>query len=132
MHAVGGIKRPRGARLAIPVSGNILGVKPTALGIPKGLRAAAIKSSTPKRALRIANIKRSGNQGLFVGRGGRLNLIYTMPPQAQIRPTVPFYSDFNDLIRREARLPLPGCDEAGNGDEAVKRVSATPLTYRSI
>jgi hypothetical protein len=89
------------------VVGNILGVKPTASGIPKGQRAAAVISSTPKRALRIANIKRSGNQGLFVGRGGRLNLIYTMPPQANIKPTVPFYSDFNDLIRREARLRFP-------------------------
>ena len=64
-------------------------------------------ASTPKRALRIATVKRSGNQGIFIGRGGRLNLIYVMLRQAQIKKTVPFYEDFYDIIRREARLNFP-------------------------
>lgn len=107
LHAKGGVKTPKGARLAIPVAGNILGVQPTARGVPKNLRAGAIVAATPKRALRIATVKRSGNQGIFIGRGGRLNLIYVLTRQAQIKKSVPFYEDFYDLIRREARLNFP-------------------------
>jgi hypothetical protein len=107
LHAKGGMKTPKGARLAVPIAGNILGVQPTASGVPKNLRAKALVASTPKRALRIATIKRSGNQGIFIGRGGRLNLIYALTRQAQIKKTVPFYEDWNDLIRRDTRLNFP-------------------------
>jgi hypothetical protein len=108
LHAKGGMKTARGARLAIPIAGNILGVQPTASGVPKNLRAKALVASTPKRALRITALRGSGNQGIFIGRGGRLNLIYVLTRQAQIKKTVPFYEDFYDLIRRDARLNFPG------------------------
>jgi len=105
MHAVGGVKVPKGAYLPIPAKDNILGVTLGARGItPSSLKPAAVVSSTSKRALRIARIKRSGNMGIFVGRGGRLNLIYVLLRRATIKPTVPFYQDWADIIRREARL----------------------------
>jgi hypothetical protein len=116
LHAKGGVKTPKRAHLAIPIAGNILGIAPGARGVPKNLRAGTIVASTPKRALRIATVKRSGNQGIFVGRGGRLNLIYVLTRQAQIKKTVPFYEDFYDMIRRDARLNFPS---------AMRRAMAT-------
>lgn len=106
LHAKGGVKTPRKSHLAVPVPNNVLGVRPTASGIPRNLRPAAIVQNTPKRALRIVQMK-NGRMGIFVGQGGRLNLIYTLLPRAEIKPTVPFYEDFYDIIRREARLNFP-------------------------
>jgi hypothetical protein len=99
LHAKGGVKTPKRAHLAIPIAGNILGIAPGARGVPKNLRAGAIVASTPKRALRIATVKRSGNQGIFIGRGGRLNLIYVLTRQAQIKKTVPRPRGLPSLVR---------------------------------
>ena len=38
LHAKGGVKTPKGAHLAVPIAGNILGIQPTAHGVPKNLQ----------------------------------------------------------------------------------------------
>lgn len=91
-HARSGVKKPRGLRLAIPVKGR---VTYTQHGVKKAQRPRALIDSTPKRALRITP------KGIFVGQGGRLHLMYSFSPQAQIKHDVNFIEDFNDAIRQE-------------------------------
>ena len=57
---------------------------------------------TPKRALRITR------KGIFVGENGRLKLKYVFAPAAQISKDVPFYEDFERVMRQEIAAAFPG------------------------
>jgi len=85
-HAYGGTKRPLRQHLSIP---NAAWVKYTASGVSSRQRPKNLIASTSKRALRIIPGK-----GIFVGKGGRLNLRYSFKASAQIRQDVPFVVDF--------------------------------------
>lgn len=92
-HAKGGTKLAR-SRLAIPVPGSVTyGVH----GIPKRQRPRGLIERTPKRAIRITA------RGIFVGQGGRLHLKYSFKPSAAIRKDVPFYEDFEFVMRAAVR-----------------------------
>ena len=85
-HAKGGVKRPRGRNLAIPLKA---WVQRTSQGaVRKDMSPKAIIARTPKRALRITN------RGIFVGEGGRLHLRYSLKGQALQPPDVPFEKEF--------------------------------------
>ena len=94
LHDTGGTKTAKG-RLAIPPQGM---VKRGSSGVRKGQRPHAIVMSTPKRALRITS------KGIFVGKGGRLQLMYAFAPSASIKADVPFEKDFLELMTLELRL----------------------------
>jgi hypothetical protein len=98
-HAQGGIKRPiKASRLAIPVSG---WVRYTATGIDKDQLPRAIMAYTPKRALRVTR------DGLFVGQGGRLHMLYSFKDQAAIRKDVPFQEHFNQQMVKNVTELFP-------------------------
>jgi hypothetical protein len=97
LHAHGGTKLSR-KRLAIPQKGRIVF---TSQGPRKSQTPKAIVANTPKRALRITS------KGIFVGQGGRLNLMYSFAPSAQIRADVPFEEDFAATMRVELRTSFP-------------------------
>jgi hypothetical protein len=67
------------------------------------MRPKELVESTPKRALRIIPGK-----GIFVGKGGRLNLRYSFKPSATIRPDVPFEQDFRRYMidKIEEQFPI--------------------------
>jgi len=94
LHAKGGIKTPRGRNLALPLPGSVTyGPR----GIPLRQRPKGIIARTPKRALRIT----AG--GIFVGEHGRLRLKYSFKPSAAIKADVPFYQDFEYVMRESLR-----------------------------
>ncbi len=97
-HADGGVKKPIGRRLAVPLAGT---VRRGARGVAKGERPRAIIDATPKRALRVTK------RGIFVGAGGRLHMRYAFTPTAQIKPDVPFREDFERAMRGEVRRQFP-------------------------
>jgi hypothetical protein len=97
LHARGGTKGSRG-RLAIPAKGRIVF---TSSGPRKSQTPRAIVANTPKRALRITP------KGIFVGKGGRLNLMYSFATSARILPDVPFEKDFETTMRVELRTSFP-------------------------
>jgi len=99
-HADGGTKTPRGSHLAIPPQGAITAQRGTH-GVRKALRPAAIIASTPKRALRVTP------GGIFVGKGGRLNLMYAFKSSAQQPKDVPFREDFEIAMRNDVRTSFP-------------------------
>lgn len=101
LHDTGGTKTAK-SRLAIPPEGM---VKRGSSGVRKGQRPHAIVLSTPKRALRITS------KGIFVGKGGRLQLMYAFAPSAKIEADVPFEKDFLEMMTLELRLSFPAAVE---------------------
>lgn len=92
-HAKGGTK-PSRKRLAIPLPGSVrYGVH----GIPARQRPKGVIARTPARALRITQ------RGIFVGKGGRLHLKYSFKPSATQPKDVPFYEDFEFVMRAAVR-----------------------------
>lgn len=88
-HALGGTKTPKRTVLDIPIQSRV------ALGA-RGKRpwASTVVKRTPKRALRILP------KGIFVGEGGRLNLVYAFKGSARLSKRFPFYDDFRKGSRR--------------------------------
>lgn len=97
-HARGGIKKPRGTHLAIPIKGR---VPVTAHGVAPQWRPRAFVAGIPPRALRITD------RGIFVGVGGRLHLIYVLTTQARIKKDVDFVKDFTFTMSQEMKRNLP-------------------------
>src|ERR1019366_2978797 len=98
LHAFGGTKTPRIAHLAIPVSGKLVrGMR----GIAKGQRPKALIASTPKRALRILP------SGIFIGEGGKLNLMYSFKTSVMQPKDVPFAQDFARVMVAKVNDALP-------------------------
>jgi hypothetical protein len=98
LHAFGGVKSPRIAHLAIPVSGQLVrGMK----GIAKEQRPKALIASTPKRALRVTP------RGIFIGSGGSLELFYVFKTVVKIPEDVPFEEDFRRVMTNRMSTDLP-------------------------
>ncbi|MBN9430829.1 MAG: hypothetical protein J0I45_00145 [Bosea sp.] len=97
LHAKGGTKQAK-KRLAIPATG---AVKRTAKGVRKDQTPRAIIANTPKRALRVLPA------GIFVGKQGRLHLVYSFKPSAHVNSDVPFYDSFDRAMRFEMRRQFP-------------------------
>jgi hypothetical protein len=97
MHADGGTKIPKN-KLAIPPTG---AVKRTATGVSKNQTPRAIIDRTPKRALRVTR------KGIFVGKGGRLHLIYAFKSSAHQGADVPFRGDFETAMVEGTRNSFP-------------------------
>jgi len=97
LHDVGGTKRAKG-RLAIPPTGV---VTRTSSGVRKNQRPHAIVVNTPARALRITA------KGIFVGKGGRLQLMYAFKSSASQPADVPFDEDFRRAMTVELRTSFP-------------------------
>jgi hypothetical protein len=102
LHDAGGGKTAKG-KFAIPVTGSI---KRTAKGVPKNKRPAVIIANTPKRALRITD------RGLFVGKGGRLKMLYAFRTSTSQPADVPFEQDFRDAMTVELRTSFPAAISA--------------------
>ena len=96
-HAIGGTKSPKGAHFAIP-EGDI---KRGSSGVRKASRPAALIARTPKRSLRITP------RGIFVGKGGRLQLKYVLKSSTPQPADVPFYSDFRAAMSDGVRTAFP-------------------------
>ena len=97
--AMGGVKSPkRGGRLAIPTQ-----------RVQRGGSGAIRKNQTP-RGLNPKNVVIKDNL-LFVrvgrGKNKKLQLAYKLRPNAKVKPTVPFYSDFQRLLRGEVYKSFP-------------------------
>lgn len=97
-HARGGVKRPKGTHLAIPVAGRI---PMTDHGVASGFRPKDLISGVPAKALRVTP------SGIFVGIGGRLHLFYVFTKSATIKKDVNFVEDFTYAMSQEARRNLP-------------------------
>lgn len=97
LHAKGGTKNAKG-RLAIPATG---AVRRTGKGVLKSQKPRSIIDSTPKRALRVLPA------GIFVGKGGRLHLVYSFKKSAHVNSDVPFYDGFDRSMRAQMRLLFP-------------------------
>jgi hypothetical protein len=96
-HARGGTKTAKGAHLAIPSSEIPVGSH----GVTKSNRPAALIARTPKRALRITP------RGIFVGKGGRLHLKYTLRRSVPVPADTPFYEDFRVAVTNGMRTAFP-------------------------
>lgn len=96
-HARGGVKKPRGTHLAIPVKGRI---PTTPNGVPAAFRPRALIDGVPSRALRITP------KGIFVGFGGRIHLFYVFATSARIKKDVNFIEDFTYSMSQEMRRNL--------------------------
>lgn len=97
LHTFGGSKSARRGNLAIPPQGSKPRDTRGASGVRKSLRPGALIASTPKRALRITS------RGIFIGAGGRLNLMYAFRRTAAQPADVPFEEDFEERMRYEVR-----------------------------
>jgi hypothetical protein len=95
-HDVGGSKSPKGAHLAVPID-----IPLGSSGVRKSDRPAALIAKTPARALRITN------RGIFVGKGGRLQLKYALRRSIPIPADVPFESDFRTAMINGVRTAFP-------------------------
>lgn len=95
-HAQRGIKRARGM-LAVP---NAARIKRTASGFKP--RPKALDAKVPKRALRVIKGK-----GIFEGKGGRLHLLYSFAPSANIDKRFRFYEDFEAVSRTAIAREFP-------------------------
>lgn len=99
LHAKGGTRSAHSRRLAIPPSGTAQ--RKAGGAIKAGALPKALIAKTPKRALRITP------KGIFVGEGGRLRLKYVFKPSASIDKDVPFYEDFQRVMREEVAATFP-------------------------
>jgi hypothetical protein len=97
LHDSGGDKTAKG-RFAIPVTGAIAR---TSKGVAKSKKPHALVMNTPKRALRITD------KGIFVGKGGRLQLMYAFKARTGQPADVPFDKDFRDAMTAELRTSFP-------------------------
>jgi hypothetical protein len=97
LHDKGGTKIGK-RRLAIPPQGS---VTRTSSGVRKSQRPAAIIASTPRRALRITAT------GIFVGKGGRLHLKFSLLPNAKQPADVPFAEDFRFMMTKLVAASFP-------------------------
>lgn len=97
LHDKGGTKQARG-RLAIP---NPAYIKRFAKGVRAGDRPRELINRTPKRALRITPF------GIFIGKAGRLHLMYTFKRSARIKSRVPFTADFKTSMHAKLRDAFP-------------------------
>jgi hypothetical protein len=97
LHDTGGDKAAKG-RFAIPVTGSIAR---TAKGVAKSKKPHALVLNTPKRALRITQ------KGIFVGKGGKLQLMYAFKTNTDQPADVPFDQDFRDAMSIELRTSFP-------------------------
>lgn len=95
-HAEGGTKTASG-RLAIP---NRARVRLHARG--KKPWARELDKIVPKRALRVTS------KGIFVGEGGRLNLMFSFANSAQLDQRFDFYQDFSRVSLKGLRVRFPG------------------------
>jgi hypothetical protein len=99
LHADGGTISPKSAaRLTIPPEGLF---KRGPHGVPPAKRAKAIIANTPKRALRVTN------RGIFVGKKGKLHLMYVFKQRAVQPKDVLFREDFNYSMRADVRTSFP-------------------------
>ncbi|HLH95028.1 MAG TPA: hypothetical protein VKW08_07910 [Xanthobacteraceae bacterium] len=98
LHDAGGTKQARG-RLAIPPPGAVSRMASGA--VRKNQKPHAIVVNTPKRALRITP------KGIYVGKGGRLHLMYAFAPRANQPADVPFEADFRHDMLVELRTSFP-------------------------
>jgi hypothetical protein len=101
LHAKGGTKAAQGKRFAIPLSWYRAG-KQTQSGLRKNATAKAIIAHTPKRALRITE------DAIYVGKGGRLQMIFKLQPQVKEKADVDFYGFFEERMRKLLFERLPG------------------------
>ncbi|MCD0417273.1 hypothetical protein LOC51_08605 [Rubrivivax sp. JA1024] len=99
LHAKGGTRVAQRRNLAIPPSGTAQ--RKSGGAIKAGALPKALVAKTPKRALRITP------KGIFVGEGGRLRLKYALKQSAQINKDVPFYEDFQRVMRQEIARAFP-------------------------
>jgi hypothetical protein len=94
-HARGGTVRPFKARLfAIPVNSRI---KRTTMGVSARDKPRAIMARTPKNALRVTP------RGIFVAKGGKLEMMYALKPSVSISRSVPFFEDFAFAVANDMR-----------------------------
>jgi hypothetical protein len=101
LHDTGGEKKARG-KFAIPASAAI---KRTSRGVPKNKRPSVIIANTPKRSLRITD------KGIFVGKGGRLQLMYSFRPSTAQPADVPFHEVFRETMTIELRTSFASAVE---------------------
>ena len=91
-HAKGGVRVPRGGRLAVPVSNVPRGSR----GVPQSLRPRKLANAVRiKDALYTRDSK------------GRLKLVYVLKSATKIPKRVPFYEDYAASMAREMRRTLP-------------------------
>ena len=103
LHAEGGDKLPRGTKIAVPSAA--IARRRGAGGMPKGLRPRALPNSFVKGNAvyqRVGAYHKAGTKGArkggaprgkgYDGRG--LRLMYGLASSVEIRPDVPFESDF--------------------------------------
>ncbi|MCX5496449.1 hypothetical protein OSH11_17210 [Kaistia dalseonensis] len=93
LHAKGGTKQAK-KRLAIPATG---AVRRSGKGVRKSETPYAIRAMTPARALRVLP------HGIFVGKGGRLHLVYSFKQSAHQPEDVPFFESFQRVMRAELK-----------------------------
>ena len=92
-HAKGGLVRPYSSRVfAIPIPGH---VRRTARGIAQRDRPRNLELN--RRSVRVTK------RGIFVGKKGRLQMIYSFKPAISQPKDVPFFEDFNYSMRNEIR-----------------------------
>jgi hypothetical protein len=89
--AKGGVRIPRGSKLAIPVSSLKSG-----RGVPNRLKPKVLGD----KAVRKGDL-------LYVKERGRLKLVYVLKPATKIPKRVPFYEDYEASMSREMQRLLP-------------------------
>ena len=96
LHADGGVKRPKGRALAIPLS-----------GARRGGKGAIVRSDRPrniaKAVVKDGVIYRETGQG----KRKRLKPMYALKPTAKINKDVPFREDFARVMALALRESLP-------------------------
>lgn len=97
-HAHGALVRGKGKNVAISIDAN---VRRGPRGVAKAQRPGALIANTPHRALRITP------SGIFVGRHGRLHLMYKLQPTATIKPDVAFVEDFKQFMCEAIETAFP-------------------------
>jgi hypothetical protein len=90
--AKGGIVAPRRRHIAVPVSS----VPRSSRGVPKGLRPRNLPN-----AIRIKDAIYTREKG------GKLKLMYVLKPKVKIPKRVPFYEDYEMIMRRELSHAVP-------------------------
>lgn len=92
-HAKGGLVRPYSSKVfAIPIPGH---VRRTARGVAQRDKPRNLVLN--RRSVRVTK------RGIFVGKHGRLNMIYSFKPAIAQPKDVPFFEDFQYSMRAECR-----------------------------
>ena len=92
-HAKGGLVRPFSSRVfAIPVPGH---VRRGARGVSARDKPRNLPNN--KRSVRVTK------RGIFVGKGGRLHMIYSFKPAISQPKDVPFFEDFHYAMKAHCR-----------------------------